>query len=73
MLGLWLDIVSFVNTHAAPVGITIGGWEFYFLDLVVVVLRILFTYDLRGDERKYFPGFPAKSANIATVPLVGRN
>jgi MFS family permease len=31
MSGLWLNIVSFINTYAAPVGITQSGWKFYFL------------------------------------------
>jgi len=31
MSGLWLNIVSFVNTYAAPVGMTNAGWKFYLL------------------------------------------
>ncbi|MCJ1314114.1 hypothetical protein MMC25_007794 [Agyrium rufum] len=44
MSGLWLNIVSFINTYAAPVGITNSGWKFYFLYLAIDVTGILFIY-----------------------------
>ena len=44
MSGLWLNIVSFINTYAAPVGITNAGWKFYSLYLIVDVTGILFIY-----------------------------
>jgi MFS family permease len=44
MSGLWLNIVSFINTYAAPVGITNAGWKFYILYLAVDALGILFIY-----------------------------
>lgn len=44
MSGLWLNIVSFINTYAAPVGITNAGWKFYILYLAVDMLGILFIY-----------------------------
>ena len=44
MSGLWLNIVSFINTYAAPVGMTNGGWKFYILYLCVDVLGIVFIY-----------------------------
>lgn len=44
MSGLWLNIVSFINTYAAPVGITQGHWKFYFLYLAVDILGIVFIY-----------------------------
>ena len=44
MSGLWLNIVSFVNTYAAPVGITRSGWKFYFLYFVVDFVGIIFIY-----------------------------
>lgn len=44
MSGLWLNVVSFVNTYAALVGITNGGWKFYFLYMLIDVLGILFIY-----------------------------
>jgi len=40
MNGLWLNIVAFINTYAAPVGITNAGWKFYLLYLFVDVLGI---------------------------------
>jgi len=43
MSGLWLNIVSFINTYAA-VGITNAGWKFYSLYLIVDVTGILFIY-----------------------------
>ncbi|EXJ54382.1 hypothetical protein A1O7_09721 [Cladophialophora yegresii CBS 114405] len=44
MSGLWLNIVSFINTYAAPVGMTNGGWKFYILYLCVDVSGIVFIY-----------------------------
>jgi len=44
MSGLWLNIVSFINTYAAPVGITNSGWRFYLLYLVIDVVGIIFIY-----------------------------
>ena len=44
MSGLWLNIVSFINTYDAPVGITQGSWKFFFLYLVVDVLGIPFIH-----------------------------
>lgn len=44
MSGLWLNIVSFINTYAAPVGITNSGWRFYFLYFAVDLLGVLFIY-----------------------------
>ncbi|KAK3671457.1 hypothetical protein LTR78_008735 [Recurvomyces mirabilis] len=44
MSGLWLNIVSFINTYAAPVGITNAQWKFYFLYLVIDAVGILFIY-----------------------------
>lgn len=44
MSGLWLNIVSFINTYAAPVGITNAGWKFYILYLVIDMVGILFIY-----------------------------
>lgn len=44
MSGLWLNIVSFINTYAAPVGITNSGWKFYILYLVVDVTGVIFIY-----------------------------
>jgi len=44
MSGLWLNIVSFINTYAAPVGITNSGWKFYFLYFVVDFVGIGFIY-----------------------------
>lgn len=44
MSGLWLNIVSFVNTYAAPVGITNAHWKFYILYLAVDGLGILVIY-----------------------------
>lgn len=44
MSGLWLNIISFINTYAAPVGITKSGWKFYILYLAVDALGILFIY-----------------------------
>ncbi len=44
MSGLWLNIVSFINTYAAPVGITNSGWKFYCLYLAVDALGIVFIY-----------------------------
>ncbi|KIJ69681.1 hypothetical protein HYDPIDRAFT_171710 [Hydnomerulius pinastri MD-312] len=42
--GLWLNIVNFVNTYAAPVGITNSSWRFYFLYLVVDFVGIFVIY-----------------------------
>ena len=39
-----LSIVSFVNTYAAPVGITRSSWRFYFLYLVVDAIGIGVIY-----------------------------
>ena len=44
MSGLWLNIVSFVNTYAAPVGITNSHWKFYILYLAIDGLGILVIY-----------------------------
>jgi len=44
MNGLWLNIVAFINTYAAPVGITNAGWKFYLLYLFVDVLGIAVIY-----------------------------
>lgn len=44
MSGLWLNMVSFINTYAAPVGITNSGWRFYFLYLAVDSVGIVFIY-----------------------------
>lgn len=44
MSGLWLNIVSFINTYAAPVGITNSGWKFYILYLAVDVTGIFIIY-----------------------------
>ena len=44
MSGLWLNIISFINTYAAPVGITNSGWKFYILYLAVDAVGILFIY-----------------------------
>jgi hypothetical protein len=45
MSGLWLlNIVSCVNTYAAPVGITNSGWKFYILYLVIDALGVLVIY-----------------------------
>lgn len=44
MSGLWLNIVSFVNTYAAPVGITNSGWKFYILYLVIDALGVVVIY-----------------------------
>ena len=44
MSGLWLNIVSFINTYAAPVGITSSGWKFYILYLAIDVTGIVFIY-----------------------------
>lgn len=44
MSGLWLNIVSFINTYAAPVGITNSGWKFYFLYFVIDFVGIIFIY-----------------------------
>ena len=44
MSGLWLNIVSFINTYAAPVGMTNGGWKFYILYLIIDVTGIVFIY-----------------------------
>lgn len=44
MLGLWLNIISFINTYAAPVGITNSGWKFYILYLAIDVTGIVFIY-----------------------------
>lgn len=38
------SIVSFVNTYAAPVGITNSSWRFYFLYLVVDFVGIFVIY-----------------------------
>jgi hypothetical protein len=44
MSGLWLNIVSFINTYAAPVGITNSGWKFYILYLVIDALGVVVIY-----------------------------
>jgi len=44
MSGLWLNIISFVNTYAAPVGITNSGWKFYLLYLGIDALGIAAIY-----------------------------
>lgn len=44
MSGLWLNIVSFINTYAAPVGITNSGWKFYILYLAIDAVGVLFIY-----------------------------
>ncbi len=44
MSGLWLNIVSFINTYAAPVGITNSGWKFYILYLAIDITGIFFIY-----------------------------
>jgi Sugar (and other) transporter len=44
MSGLWLNIVSFVNTYAAPVGITNSHWKFYLLYLAIDGLGIVVIY-----------------------------
>lgn len=44
MSGLWLNIISFVNTYAAPVGMTRSGWKFYLLYLFVDALGIVTIY-----------------------------
>ena len=44
MSGLWLNIVSFINTYAAPVGLTASTWKFYILYLAVDVTGIVFIY-----------------------------
>jgi hypothetical protein len=41
---LWLNIVSFVNTYAAVIGMTNGGWKFYILYLCVDVAGIDVIY-----------------------------
>ena len=46
MSGLWLNIVSFVNTYAAPVGMTNAGWKFYLL---------YFFVDFTGIVSSSFP------------------
>lgn len=38
------SIVSFVNTYAAPVGISNASWKFYFLYLVIDAIGILVIY-----------------------------
>lgn len=38
------SIVSFVNTYAAPVGITNASWRFYFLYLAVDFVGIFVIY-----------------------------
>ncbi|KAH7921078.1 general substrate transporter [Leucogyrophana mollusca] len=42
--GLWLNIVNFINTYAAPVGITNSSWRFYFLYLAVDFVGIIVIY-----------------------------
>jgi hypothetical protein len=44
MSGLWLNIISFINTYAAPVGITSSGWKFYILYLAIDGLGIVAIY-----------------------------
>jgi hypothetical protein len=44
MSGLWLNIISFINTYAAPVGITSSGWKFYILYLAIDALGIVTIY-----------------------------
>jgi hypothetical protein len=44
MSGLWLNIISFVNTYAAPVGITNSHWKFYLLYLGIDALGIVIIY-----------------------------
>jgi hypothetical protein len=44
MSGLWLNIISFINTYAAPVGITNSGWKFYILYLAIDALGIAAIY-----------------------------
>ncbi|EGO28066.1 hypothetical protein SERLADRAFT_447278 [Serpula lacrymans var. lacrymans S7.9] len=42
--GLWLNIVNFINTYAAPVGISNSSWRFYFLYLVIDFVGIPVIY-----------------------------
>jgi len=42
--GLWLNIVSFINTYAAPVGIANASWKFYFLYLIIDAVGIVVIY-----------------------------
>jgi hypothetical protein len=44
MSGLWISIISFINTYAAPVGITNSHWKFYILYLVVDALGVVTIY-----------------------------
>jgi predicted neutral ceramidase superfamily lipid hydrolase len=44
MSGLWLNIVSFINTYAAPVGMTNADWKFYLLYLGVDALGVGVIY-----------------------------
>jgi hypothetical protein len=44
MSGLWLNIISFINTYAAPVGITNSGWKFYILYLAIDALGVVTIY-----------------------------
>jgi hypothetical protein len=44
MSGLWLNIVSFINTYAAPVGMTNSGWKFSIMYLVVDALGVVVIY-----------------------------
>ncbi|EPQ53071.1 hypothetical protein GLOTRDRAFT_117176 [Gloeophyllum trabeum ATCC 11539] len=44
MYGLFQNIVTFINTYAAPVGIDNDSWRFYFLYLVVDAVGILVIY-----------------------------
>ena len=55
MSGLWLNIVSFINTYAAPVGITRSGWKFYILYLAVDTVGIAFIYFFFIETKVCFP------------------
>ncbi|KZT30214.1 general substrate transporter [Neolentinus lepideus HHB14362 ss-1] len=44
MYGLLQNVVTFINTYAAPVGIDNDSWRFYFLYLVVDIVGILVIY-----------------------------
>jgi len=58
MSGLWLNIVSFVNTYAAPVGMTNAGWKFYLL---------YFFVDFTGIFAIYFTFIETKGRSLEEI------
>ncbi|KZS95414.1 general substrate transporter [Sistotremastrum niveocremeum HHB9708] len=42
--GLWMNIISFINTYAAPVGITRSSWRFYLLYLIIDAVGVIVIY-----------------------------